>query len=325
MSLKEIARIVGVSPSTVSRVLNGKSDSCASRPVRDAIFDAAASLNYRPNQAARLLRTGEKTRTTPLRAAIILARIRSLEDDPFFLELYRALKEELFFQGFQYAGLLREEEDFAGAKADGFLILGRCSDTLLETMRAVTRNVVGVWRNPLNFELDEVVCDGAKAAAMAMEHLLALGHKKIAYIGDCSYESRYVGYCETLIRHSIPINYQIIFPIRQHRQAGYEAMEKLLAGGQATAVLCANDISAVGALAAQKSSRVRRKPCVISIDDIEQAQETRPLLTTVHIPRRDMAHMAVLLLRDRIEGGHRECLRVEFPGRLVERESVWPL
>jgi DNA-binding LacI/PurR family transcriptional regulator len=45
----------------------------------------------------------------------------------------------------------------------------------------------------------------------------------------------------------------------------------------------------------------------------------------VHIPRRDMAHMAVLLLRDRIGGGHRECLRVEFPGRLVERESVWPL
>jgi DNA-binding LacI/PurR family transcriptional regulator len=325
MSLKEIARIVGVSPSTVSRVLNGKSGSCASRPVRDAIFDAAAALNYRPNQAARLLRTGEKDREKPLRAAIILARIRSLEDDPFFLELYRALKEELYLQGFRDAGLLREEEDFSRAKADGFLILGRCSDALLGAVRTVTRNVVGVWRNPLNFELDEVVCDGAKAAAMAMEHLLALGHKKIAYIGDCSYESRYVGYCETLIRHNIPINYQIIFPIRQHRQAGYEAMEKLLAGGQATAVLCANDISAVGALAAQKSSRARRKPCVISIDDIEQAQETRPLLTTVHIPRRDMAHMAVLLLRDRIGGGHRECLRVEFPGRLVERESVWPL
>ena len=168
-----------------------------------------------------------------------------------------------------------------------------------------------------------MVCDGAKAAAMAVEHLLELGHRKIAYIGDCSYESRYVGYCESLIRHNLPLNYRVIFPTDQSEEAGFQAMEKLLAGDEVTAVLCANDISAVGALRAAKGRR-GKGVCVIAIDDIDQAQETRPMLTTVRIPREDMAHMAVALLKDRMAGGHRECLRVELPCRIMHRESVWP-
>ena len=159
--------------------------------------------------------------------------------------------------------------------------------------------------------------------AAAVEHLLELGHRKIAYIGDCSYESRYVGYCESLIRHNLPLNYRVIFPTDQSEEAGFQAMEKLLAGDEVTAVLCANDISAVGALRAAKGRR-GKGVCVIAIDDIDQAQETRPMLTTVRIPREDMAHMAVALLKDRMAGGHRECLRVELPCRIMHRESVWP-
>ena len=320
MSLKRIAQMVGVAPSTVSRVLAGQS--CASQPVRDAIFQAAHQLGYQPNQAARQLRAGGSEHQKRSRAAVVLARIQALEDDPFFLELYRALETELYGQGLDFGGILREGDDLKAAGADGFLILGRCSERLLLAIRGLTANAVGLWRNPLNFEVDEVVCDGAKAAALAVEYLLSLGHRQIAYIGDCSYESRYVGYCETLIRHSLPLNYRVIFPTDQSERAAHEAMEKLLQGGEVSAVLCANDISAVGALQAAQG-RSARKVCVISIDDIDQAQNTRPMLTTVRIPRQDMAHMAVALLKDRMSGGHRECLRVELPCRIMKRESVW--
>lgn len=321
MSLKRIAHMVGVSPSTVSRVLAGQN--CASQPVRDAIFRAAQQLGYQPNQAARQLRSGGGQLQARPRVAVVLARIHALDADPFFLELYRALEKELYGQEMEFAGILREGDDLSAKGAEGFLILGRCSEKLLGAIRAVTGNAVGLWRNPLNFEVDEVVCDGAKAAAMAVEHLLELGHRKIAYIGDCSYESRYVGYCESLIRHNLPLNYRVIFPTDQSEEAGFQAMEKLLAGDEVTAVLCANDISAVGALRAAKGRR-GKGVCVIAIDDIDQAQETRPMLTTVRIPREDMAHMAVALLKDRMAGGHRECLRVELPCRIMYRESVWP-
>ena len=116
-------------PSTVSRVLNGKSDSCASRPVRDAIFDAAAALNYRPNQAARLLRTGKRTGKASS-GRIILARIRSPGRRSLLPGTVPGPEGGIVPPGFRDAGLLREEEDFSRAKADGFLILGRCSDAL---------------------------------------------------------------------------------------------------------------------------------------------------------------------------------------------------
>ena len=219
MSLKRIAHMVGVSPSTVSRVLAGQN--CASQPVRDAIFRAAQQLGYQPNQAARQLRSGGGQPQARPRVAVVLARIHALDADPFFLELYRALEKELYGQEMEFAGILREGDDLSAKGAEGFLILGRCSEKLLGAIRAVTGNAVGLWRNPLNFEVDEVVCDGAKAAAMAVEHLLELGHRKIAYIGDCSYESRYVGYCESLIRHNLPLNYRVIFPTDQSEEADF--------------------------------------------------------------------------------------------------------
>ena len=82
----------------------------------------------------------------------------------------------------------------------------------------------------------------------AVEYLISLGHTKIAYIGDCSYESRYVGYCETLINHLLPIDYRIIIPTNQTEQEGSDAMRVLSGTGESTAVLCANDITAIGVL-----------------------------------------------------------------------------
>lgn len=178
----------------------------------------------------------------------------------------------------------------------------------------------------MNFDVDEVVCDGKKAAETAMKHLILLGHRNIAYIGDCSYESRYIGYCNSLINNNIPINYEWIKQTDQTGEAGSIAFEELLEKSDSfSAVFCANDVTAISVLdiLRKKRRQVKRKISVISIDNIEESQNTSPFLTTINIPRGEMAHMAVTLLLDRIEKKHSEAVRIEFPCCIVNRSSCY--
>jgi len=324
MSLKKIAEIVGVSPSTVSRVLNDKGPGCASPEVREKIWAAATELNYTPDPRGRMLRSGKKPASENYKISIILGRFDTLEVDPFFRELFQCLRQELFAQNCVIQEILNGQ-DLKSKEilpADGFIILGRCKEDLLGQMKGVSDNLVRIGRNPTNFDLDEVFCSGMAAAAIAMKYLIEKGHKKIAYIGDCSYENRYVGYLENLIQHDLAIDHSLVYATNQTEQAGYEAAVKLLQEGRATAVFCANDNTALGFLRALKESGRKKSqpvPALVSIDNIEEAQTTEPPLTTVNIPREEMAHSAVRVLIDRIQKGHREHLRVEFPCRLVVR------
>lgn len=336
MSLKKIAEMVGVSPSTVSRVLNQKSSTCASPELKRKIWEAAHLLHYTPNVNARNLKTGERTDNSGYQIAVILSRFHSLDTDPFFQELFQSIEEALFASSCLLHSVLPSTQDDLSslASADGVIILGRCSDTFLSKLRNYTRNIVGIDRNPTDYKMDEIICNGKTAALKAMEYLLSLGHQKIGYIGDCSSESRYVGYCESLIARNIPLNYHYICSTDQTFDSGFSAMQTLLQQ-DLTAVFCANDISALGALKAlsglsaesgrRRKSKTNSKISVISIDNIVLSQTSSPLLTTVNIPKEDMGRMAVHILLDRINHRHSECLRVEFPCKIIERDSCHSL
>lgn len=327
MSLKEIAKIVGVSPSTVSRVLNNTVPNCASSELKEKIWEAAHTLNYVPNAEARNLKMGRQDTVRVYRITVILTRFGFIDKDPFFRELFQSIETSLLSNSCVLQSVTNAENvDFSSLeKIDGIIILGRCSNDFLTRLKRYTRNIVGVDRNPTDYKMDEIICNGKTAAMKAMEHLLSLGHQKIGYIGDCSFESRYVGYCEILIRQNIPINYNYICSTDQTYESGYRAMVELQQQDM-TAVLCANDISALGAMQAlddtvpQNRSR-RRMISIIGIDNIAQSMSSTPLLTTVDIPKEEMGRMAVTILLDRISHKHSEYLRVEFPCKVIERES----
>lgn len=329
MSLKKIAEMVGVSPSTVSRVLNNTSSNCASKEVRKKIFEAARKIGYQPNENARRLRTSEGNNSgISAHICIVLARIKTLEEDPFFDELFRSLEIALFETRTIIDHVIYAEEQITRdiSKSQGVIILGRCSRKLLDKIRELNSNIVGIWRNSMNFDVDEVVCDGKKAAELAINHLISLKHKNIAYIGDCSYESRYIGYCNSLIHNDIPMNYEWIKQTNQTKEAGGSAFEELLKNSNDfSAVFCANDVTAISVLEILKKNhrKVKRKISVISIDNIEESKKTSPALTTINIPRGEMAHMAVTLLLDRIAKRHAEAVRIEFPCRIEERGSCY--
>lgn len=329
MSLKKIAQIVGVSPSTVSRVLNNTVSTCASPELKEKIWETARELNYVPDANARNLKKGTRTAPKSYKISIIMARFNSIDTDPFFSELFQCIEESLFAAScILHSTLNTEQTDFSTLKeADGIIILGRCSVDFLKTLKKYTKNIVGIDRNPTDYNMDEIICNGKTAAHKAMEYLLSLGHTKIGYIGDCSSESRYIGYCETMISRNIPLNYSYIQSTDQTYESGYQAMKQLYTS-DVSAVFCANDISALGALQALKEltptgTRNARKISVISIDNIRQSETSSPLLTTVNIPKEDMGHMAVNILMDRIKRGHSEFMRVEFPCKVIERESCY--
>lgn len=329
MSLKKIAEMVGVSPSTVSRVLNNASSTCASKEVQDKIFEAAREIGYQPNESARNLRSPNTNSISKKHISIVLARINDLNADPFFYELFRSLEISLLQNQVLIDQVIYAHDEISNdiANSQGVIILGRCSKQLLDKIVSLNSNVVGIWRNTMNFNVDEVVCDGKKAAELAVNHLISLGHRNISYIGDCSYESRYVGYCNTLINNNIPINYELIKPTDQTEHSAQSAINELLeSNDNFSAVFCANDISAISVLKILKEKRrkITRPISVISIDNIEESQNTTPFLTTINIPRSEMTHMAVILLLDRLEKKHKEVVRVEFPCKIVHRSSCYP-
>ena len=163
MSLKKIAEMTGVSPSTVSRVLNNVSSTCASKQVRDNIFQAAREIGYCRNENARKLKSRVKDETSVRHISIVLARIKVLDADPFFYELFRSLEISLYENQAVIDEIIYTEENLSPdslANSQGVIILGRCSEQLLSQIMSLNNNIVGIWRNPMNFNVDEVVCDG---------------------------------------------------------------------------------------------------------------------------------------------------------------------
>ncbi len=333
MSLKQIAELTGVSPATVSRVLNNPDYHCQNKDMTEKIREAARKLGYVPNSNARELKKGSVGSGDVFKVDVLLARFNSINEDAFFYEIFRYLETEMLRQNCVMNQILKAP-DIALRKtvnerirSVGLVILGKCPSGLVSELKREYKAVVAIDRNPTEYEMDEVICNGAKAASIAIEYLLSLGHRSIGYIGDCNMESRYSGYYECLLAHRIPLIYDYVVSTGQTREEGYRAYERLAEKGkQPTAVFCANDVTALGFLQAVRDKSGRKKkdvyrPAVVSIDDIEEASLFSPMLTTVHIPKSDMVHMAVMLLCDRLNGLHQECMRVDFPCHIIIRES----
>lgn len=344
MSIKQIAKMAGTSPATVSRILNNPNYHCNDAKVRERVWNAAMELHYVPNEAARNLKKGVKNSLEKTRyIQVLMTRTERSQADPFFTEVLRVVESEIhrnscILSQVWYMSVFSSDkqcrlnnipqmvEDLyreIDEKSDGLIVIGRCNKEALKILKSRFKNLVSINRNPTNREIDEVTCDGKKIAATAVEYLIGLGHNDIAYVGECHGESRYKGYVDTLMKHDLELNPSYIFETKQTEIAGYEIMENILQLEDIpTAIYCANDITAVGMLKAiAKSKNKYLNISVISSDDIEQAQFTKPMLTTVALPKEEMARFAVYLLLNRINGKHKSVTTMELEGHLVIRES----
>lgn len=348
MSIRKIAEKTGVSPATVSRVLNNPDYKCAKPGMREKIWKVAMKLNYTPNEAARNLKKGNsKQLQNNYYIDVLMTRMDGVHSDPFFEELLRVVESQIhenacILSHVWYKSLfsddskckktdidliLREMLQDEENQRDGLILIGRCNTSVIKILKRYYKNIVSVNRNSTNYEIDEVLCDGKKIASMAAEYLVDLGHKKIAYVGKCHSEARYQGYLEILRKHQIDFYPEYVLETKQTEAEGYQVMKGFLQlEDPPTGIYCANDITAVGMLKCLNQYRnLIYIPSIISSDDIEESQFTKPMLSTVSLPKENMAKFALYLLLDRIRGGHNSVVRMELEGKLVIRSSCSPV
>ena len=346
MSIKKIAEKVGVSPSTVSRVLNNPSYRCSSEELRQAIWQTAIDMNYTPNEAARRLKQGKGRQSEKtFYINVLLTHTDELAMDPFFRELLDCVETEIhsrfcvlskvwinsLFSDDANIGkvslsrVIGEMYSETEGRADALIIIGRCHPDALLLWKKRYRSVVSINRNPTGGIVDEITCDGSRVASLAVDYLIRLGHTRIAYVGECRGEARYRGFVRSLKEHGLPVNSDYVFD-RQRAWTEANSLVRLMTSMEEspTGIYCANDITAVNLLWTLQNLTGRRyRPSVIASDDIEEGQRTKPMLTTVRLFKEEMGRHALYLLLDRLQGGHEGIIRMDMQPQIVERGSVY--
>lgn len=333
MTLKEIASLAGVSPSTVSRVINHPGSKAASRKVEDKIWQIVRETGYVPDVSARSLKlhgTSGRTPDTPKAIGCLLARTHT--SDPFFSKIARGLEREALRNGytvkyiFSYQDMRQPDIQLAirQTKVEGVALLGRPDSRMRSFLKANFKKIIYAGLNNIDSDFDQITCNAYLASKTAVSYLAKLGHTQIAYLGERKNEIRYRGYLDAISQLALPLNREYIIDTPLSSEGGYQAAIRLLsAENNITALFCANDLTAIGAMKAAKEIGrcIPKDLSVIGIDDIETCQYTKPMLTTIHIPMEDLGTMTAKILIDRIETGKRIPMKVELPFRLIRRDS----
>jgi DNA-binding LacI/PurR family transcriptional regulator len=339
MTLKEIAKEANVSISTVSRVINNAGTKAASPEVQERIWEIVRRTGYSPNNAARSLKLGNNTDlsdTTPKSIVCIYARPHTDIADPFFsliaksIEL-EAIKSRYFIHASLRGSDLSKPEisrQLIEHPVDGIILLGRYDRDILSFISKYYKNVIYTGLYPMPFDFDQVICDSGEIVETAISYLKSLGHTQIGYIGEQDNEVRFSSYKKALISQGLTFSQSNTVNAKQTSEGGYEGMKTLARqADDLSAILCANDRTAVGVIHALKKLgfSIPEDISVISIDDIEIAQHLSPMLTTVHVPTAALGKIAFRTLVDRINNGHRLPQKIYLPYYIAKRESCAPL
>ncbi|MFD0889389.1 LacI family DNA-binding transcriptional regulator, partial [Streptosporangium algeriense] len=301
-TIRNVAERAGVSKSLVSLVLRGSPHVSEHR--RQAVLQAARELGYRPNAVARSLVEG--------RTHLVGALVADLHN-PFYAEFLDGLQESLHGDGLrllignsQWDPAFEDEavEAFLELRVDGLVLLGIAptSETLVEATAYTPTVVVGERDIELG-GVDIVVDDDQLGARLAIDHLVELGHRRIAHIEGTRFSSgrfRCEGYLVAMRRHALA-PYIMVEQGECTEEGGAEAARRLLTRDpRPTAIFAANDTVAIGVLAAaaELGLRVPEDLSVVGYDNVHLAG-TQPIsLTTVDQPRRAMGRSAAALLSD---------------------------
>src|SRR5450830_410736 len=317
-TIKDVARHAGVSYTTVSHVLN------KTRPVsvdaRDRVIAAVEALAYVPSALARSLKSN---------ATGSIGLIIPNNTNPYFSEVARGIEDSCYAAG--YSVILCNSDDDPAKQRDylNVLLTKRCDGLIVATLaqtdsellRKMKVPTVLLDRAPQNMAIDLVGVDNAAGGALAAQHLLALGRRRIACIAgpqelDISIE-RVAGLRQSLSAGGVKLPEHLLAYGDFTSAGGYVAACKLLsATPRPDAIFCCNDLMAIGALraAAERGINVPNDLSIIGFDDIDLAQFVHPALTSVAQNTRKLGQMTAQCLLERIAD----------PSRPVQRQIITP-
>ena len=337
-TMQDIADAAGVSQSTVSRVLTGAPNAIPINPAtRERILEAARQMRYRPNPLARGLR-GART----MLLGVIVREIT----DPFFAGAIDAISTEANRRGYNVVlGHAHGRTDEAIAlravletrHCDAILLVGDTSDQprLMDDLRDTNSPVVGLWQGTSPTPGISIVgVDNQFGVSGLMDHLLGLGHRKIAFVGGAFIEGRLIGdigerraaFLQRAAAEGLETPVGFIRDARNTLGGGAGALKELMAlPDRPTAIVASTDVLAIGALhaACYLGIDVPGQLSIVGFDDLPIAEYTTPTLTTVRMPIAEMAAAGVRAAIDEGEDKAAVTLEILKPAVII-RESSGP-
>ncbi|WP_010275466.1 LacI family DNA-binding transcriptional regulator [Paenibacillus senegalensis] len=334
VTLKDIADRANVSISSVSRALNkAHPDAPVNDQTREHIIRVAKELGYRKINSSQ--KSNENI--SEIKVGLILNNVKAKYQDAYFSEIIFGIESELLNNGITLDFTFEVKEIFnSNLFADfpkenlGVICIGPLKSQFLNELAKQVPLVFSVSGLPQK-KLDCVTVDFRDAAREAVQYLVDLGHRKIAFIGGGSpvgasmeEEERTLGYKDALKANGISIVPEWFCDGKFSLAKSYEAMAEILRSPERpTALFAASDMMAHGAYKAIKEAglRIPEDLSVVSFDDIEMSEFVSPALTTVRVPKEEMGRTAVKLLLQRMTGKLPLPMSCSLPTELMIRNS----
>ncbi len=306
VTIRDVAKLAGVAPITVSRVVNNLPG--VNQTTRERVNKAIVELNYVPNAMAKSLRSQQSSTI-----ALVLTDITN----PFWTTIARGVEDTAAEKGYNVIFCNTDEDPEKEAnyinillqrRVDG-LIIAPSSDDGHYLLSLKRRNVpcILIDRKVNGFDADVVRSDGKEGACLLTQHLIKLGHRRIAMLAGPSKvftsRDRLAGYIETLRKNSIPIDDNLIKEGMYEEEGGYLFAKEILdCEPRPTAIIAANLSIAIGALRALREAglRVPEDVGLVCFDDLPQASLIYPFLTVWAQRSYAMGVAAAELLLDRV-------------------------
>ncbi len=333
-TIREVAKLAGVSTATVSRVLNNDSTYKMTDETKQRVLDAVHALNYE-------LPASTQKQTAPLADSIKVGCILKLTkrkfDDPYFMSILSAAEDRLRKKGYELAFMRTsgELEDRAQLQAlfqspvSGIILMDDLDEEIYHYIRKYVPHIVGISTN--HKDIDNIGYDRFGIAYEATKYLIEKGHTRIGFIGsggvtkNIKNSQRYRGFQTAMHCANLPINTNWVIDCEWDEDLCAQKIDELCATGDyPTALFVSSDLIAMASMNRLYANgiKVPDDVAILSVTDIEVAKYANPPLTTYHIPAEEIGYVAADLLISRINGYDLLPHRVMLPSNLIVRGTV---
>lgn len=330
VTLKDIAKLAGVSLTTVSRVLNHDTSLNVTDSTREKIYEAVKELGY------KTVRQRSRKLNRIIRIGVIHWYSQKEElGDPYYLSIAKGIEKECFSKKIDFASVFKDGDKYTTGEfdnLDGFIAIGKFSKEDINEILMYSKNIVFVDSSPNENLYDSVIVDIRKATLEVLKNVFDNGHRRIGFIGGREYvgrnkepleDEREKAYRDFTKEKGIYDDKNIYIGSFK-TEDGYTMMKKAIGKGSIpTVFFVASDSMAMGAMQAlyEANINIPNDVSIVSFNDINTSKYLIPPLSTVRVYTEFMGATAVVLLLERIRENREIPKKVIIPTEFIVRES----
>lgn len=323
-TIKEIAKHVGVSPATVSRVLNNDSSIMVREETREKIFRVAKELGYRTVYERRAVEQDISSKVASDDIVLVLLAF-SVEEEinyPLYLSIRKGIEQEFKRAGKKGMYMIRYAADLnMPLPARGVVVIGTIEENEAVELKKKYEHIVFAYGCPNEYEFDCVNIDHKRVVDLAVDACLSANLSRIVYVGNGGWEQRQ-GYFRDKMKKK-GLEDPNVYICDYSAESGYERMKEMLQlPDPPEAVLADGDLLALGMLKALEEEQAD-KVSVISFSDQDLPTYAVKRLTSIRFPAVELGEWAIRLLLERLRGKEGSPVKISLPVRLYFEEGLW--